>query len=68
MKNNPSMSIYLIYLLYYPCCEKLYDLPLCPLIPLSGLVLQGANKNGTAPDGTSYLDAAEKDEIKALLR
>ena len=29
---------------------------------------QGAKKNGTAPDGTSYLDAAEKDEIKQLLR
>lgn len=32
------------------------------------LLSQGASKTGTAPDGTSYLDAAEKDEIKALLR
>lgn len=28
---------------------------------------QGALRNGKAPDGTSYLDAAEKPEIKALL-
>lgn len=28
---------------------------------------QGASKNGTTPDGTSYIDAAEKPEIKALL-
>ncbi|XP_042893803.1 myotrophin-like isoform X2 [Penaeus chinensis] len=32
------------------------------------LLEAGASKTGTAPDGTSYLDAAEKDEIKALLR
>ncbi|KAG7157709.1 myotrophin-like [Homarus americanus] len=32
------------------------------------LLEAGADKNGTAPDGTSYLDAAEKDEIKELLR
>lgn len=29
--------------------------------------LQGALKNGKTPDGTPYLDAAEKDEIKELL-
>lgn len=32
------------------------------------LLEAGASKTGVAPDGTSYLDAAEKDEIKALLR
>uniref|UniRef100_A0A0K8TN50 Putative myotrophin n=1 Tax=Tabanus bromius TaxID=304241 RepID=A0A0K8TN50_TABBR len=32
------------------------------------LLENGASKNGKAPDGTSYIDAAEKDEIKALLR
>ena len=30
--------------------------------------LQGASKCGTAPDGSSYIEAAEKEEIKALLR
>jgi len=29
---------------------------------------QGAIKDGTAPDGKSYLEAAEKDEIKSLLK
>ncbi|XP_075210347.1 myotrophin homolog [Lycorma delicatula] len=32
------------------------------------LIDKGANKEGTAPDGTSYLDSADKDEIKALLQ
>uniref|UniRef100_A0A1B6EBN3 Uncharacterized protein n=1 Tax=Clastoptera arizonana TaxID=38151 RepID=A0A1B6EBN3_9HEMI len=32
------------------------------------LLDKGASKEGTAPDGTSYLDAADKDEIKALLK
>lgn len=31
------------------------------------LLNSGALKNGKAPDGTSYLDSAEKPEIKALL-
>ncbi|XP_065070835.1 myotrophin-like [Rhopilema esculentum] len=29
---------------------------------------KGANKNGKAPDGSSYYDVAETDEIKALLK
>ena len=29
---------------------------------------QGANKNGSAPDGKTYLEAAEKEEIKLLLQ
>lgn len=29
--------------------------------------LQGASKNGVTPDGMSYIDAAEKQEIKQLL-
>jgi len=32
------------------------------------LLDKGASKAGTAPDGTSYVEAAEKEEIKALLR
>ncbi|GLH12376.1 hypothetical protein R5R35_011698 [Gryllus longicercus] len=32
------------------------------------LLEQGASKDGSAPDGTSYVDAAEKEEIKQLLR
>jgi ankyrin repeat protein len=32
------------------------------------LVEKGASKSGTAPDGSSYVEAAEKEEIKALLR
>ncbi|CAL4135591.1 unnamed protein product [Meganyctiphanes norvegica] len=32
------------------------------------LLEAGASKTDVAPDGTSYLDAAEKEEIKALLR
>ncbi|CRK96858.1 CLUMA_CG009976, isoform A [Clunio marinus] len=31
------------------------------------LINSGASRTGTAPDGTSYVDAAEKPEIKALL-
>ncbi|XP_013101800.1 myotrophin [Stomoxys calcitrans] len=31
------------------------------------LLDKGANKNGTTPDGASYLEAAEKDEIRKLL-
>ncbi|XP_059620851.1 myotrophin [Phlebotomus argentipes] len=31
------------------------------------LLKKGASKEGSAPDGTSYRDAAEKPEIKALL-
>ena len=30
--------------------------------------LQGCPKDGLTPDGTKYIDAAEKPEIKALLR
>ena len=30
--------------------------------------LQGCSKDGKAPDGTSYVEAAEKEEIKQLLR
>merc|ERR1711862_407140 len=29
------------------------------------LVEKGASKSGTAPDGSSYVEAAEKEEIKA---
>nr|ACO15049.1 Myotrophin [Caligus clemensi] len=32
------------------------------------LIEKGSSKSGCAPDGTPYLNAAEKDEIKALLR
>lgn len=32
------------------------------------LLDKGCSKDGKAPDGTSYIDAAEKDEIKKLLR
>jgi len=32
------------------------------------LLANGASKNGTAPDGTNYIDSAEKSEIKELLR
>ena len=32
------------------------------------IYFQGAQKDGKAPDGSSYLEAAEKEEIKALLR
>ncbi|GBP31897.1 Myotrophin [Eumeta japonica] len=31
------------------------------------LIKHGASKNGKTPDGTPYLEAAEKDEIKELL-
>ena len=31
------------------------------------LIEKGADKKGEAPDGTSYADAAEKQEIKTLL-
>jgi len=32
------------------------------------LLERGAVKDGSAPDGTSYVDAAEKEEIKQLLK
>jgi len=32
------------------------------------LLAAGASADGKAPDGSSYIEAAEKDEIKALLR
>ncbi|BFZ04847.1 hypothetical protein BsWGS_07886 [Bradybaena similaris] len=32
------------------------------------LLAWGANKSGKSPDGASYIDCAEKDEIKALLK
>ncbi len=32
------------------------------------LIFQGSSKSGSAPDGTSYFDSAEKEEIKALLK
>eukprot|EP00095_Tigriopus_kingsejongensis_P012380 maker-scaffold190_size271632-snap-gene-1.34 protein:Tk12380 transcript:maker-scaffold190_size271632-snap-gene-1.34-mRNA-1 annotation:"Myotrophin" len=32
------------------------------------LLKKGCSKSGTTPDGTSYLEAAETDEIKALLK
>lgn len=32
------------------------------------LLEKGASKSGTAPDGSTYVEAAEKEEIKALLR
>lgn len=32
------------------------------------LLEKGANPNGLTPDGTDYLDAAEKEEIKQLLK
>merc|ERR1712198_59463 len=32
------------------------------------LLESGASKAGTAPDGSSYLEAAEKEEIKSLLK
>jgi ankyrin repeat protein len=32
------------------------------------LVEKGCSKTGSAPDGTSYLDAAEKDDIRAILK
>jgi len=32
------------------------------------LLSKGANKEGSAPDGKTYFEAAEKDEIKSLLK
>ena len=32
------------------------------------LIEKGADRSGSTPDGTSYLEAAEKDEIKKLLQ
>nr|CAC38782.1 Myol protein [Suberites domuncula] len=32
------------------------------------LLEKGASKSGKAPDGSSYIDAAESDDIKALLK
>jgi len=30
--------------------------------------LQGASRDGSTPDGTSYLQAAEREDIRNLLR
>ncbi|CAG0914987.1 unnamed protein product [Notodromas monacha] len=35
---------------------------------VKALLDRGADKTGLAPDGTSYLECAEKEEIKVLLR
>jgi len=35
---------------------------------VQSLIMAGAQKTGVTPDGSSYMEAAEKDEIKALLR
>ena len=46
----------------------------CPLLhSCIGMFLfqcheQGCSKSGSAPDGTPYLEAAEKEDMKALLR
>ena len=32
------------------------------------LILKGADKSGKAPDGRSYLEVAESDEMRALLK
>jgi len=32
------------------------------------LISKGCSKSGSAPDGTPYLEAAEKEDMKALLR
>jgi len=32
------------------------------------LLSKGASKNGTTPDGKTYLESAEKDEIRELLK
>ena len=32
------------------------------------ILTQGASKTGTAPDGSTYVEAAEKEEIKKMLR
>lgn len=31
------------------------------------ILLKGADRNGTTPDGQSYADVAENDDIKKLL-
>lgn len=35
---------------------------------VQSLLKAGARKDGRAPDGSTYLEAADKEEIKALLR
>ena len=38
------------------------------LMMMNNFGLQGASRKGKTPDGTSYEEAAEKEEIRALLR
>lgn len=45
------------------------SLPLLSLhLSMPSTFLQGASKTGKAPDGSSYIDCAESDEVKALLK
>ena len=52
-------------------CSVMQGMHCCLVVCLHCLFvcfLQGAKKTGTAPDGRSYLDSAEDDDIKALLK
>lgn len=48
---------------FQPSADNSFDV--CP--PNWIFLCQGASKNGKTPDGTPYIEAAEKDEIKELL-
>ena len=67
VKGRLPKKYWFIHLLFYfLCLSPFLPLSLSPLSP--PLSLQGASKNGKAPDGSSYLDCAEGDEVKALLK
>ena len=62
-----------LFFITFKNCEE-FSILLKPFIQILTLNLQllssqgGATKDGQTPDGTKYIDAAEKAEIKALLR
>ena len=65
LNEIPYLFIYIIIQLK-SIKTKDYQLKKFPYVTCN--LFQGVSKDGKTPDGTKYLDAAEKPEIKALLR
>lgn len=61
MLVSPSLDV-------TPIQMALIILVLVSLCLTETYIFQGATKDGSAPDGTPYIDAAEKPEIKELLK
>lgn len=76
MQNILILISIFVYLYYYFLLQKSDKHGISPLLAaiweghttcVRVLLENGASKDGKAPDGTSYIDAAEKNEIRELL-